>query len=106
MPAGAYQYERLDRPGNLAVAHLLERNGDLQAAYRAVQRREYFITRYLATYLREEGRLASRVGERDAAVRAYRHYLTLRSEPEPALTAEVAGVRAELGRLTAETATP
>jgi serine/threonine-protein kinase len=106
VPAGAYQFERLDRPGNLAVAHLLERHGDVEAAYRAVQRREFFVTRYLATYLREEGRLASHIGDRDAAVRAYRHYLTLRSEPEPGLMEEVEGIRAELGRLTAEAGAP
>jgi len=106
MPAGVYQLGRLDRPGNLAVAHLLEQRGDLQAAYRAVQRREFFVTRYLATYLREEGRLAARIGDRDAAVRAYRHYLALRSQPEPALMAEVEGVRSELGRLTAEASAP
>lgn len=106
MPAGVYEFERLDRPGNLAVAHLLELHGDLPAAYRAVQRREFFLTRYLATYLREEGRLASLVGDRDAAVRAYRHYLTLRSEPEPVLMEEVELIRAELGRLTGEAGAP
>jgi serine/threonine-protein kinase len=102
IPFGALTPERLDRTGTLAVARLLESQGDLEAAYRAVQRREFFQTRYLASYLREEGRLAALLGERDAAVRAYRHYLTLRSDPEPALADEVERVRAELGRLTAE----
>ncbi|NIN72431.1 MAG: hypothetical protein GTO46_11050 [Gemmatimonadetes bacterium] len=102
IPYGAIVPERLDRTGTLALVRLLESQGDLEAAYRAVQRREFFQTRYLANYLREEARLAALLGEREAAVRAYRHHLTLRSDPEPALADEVERVRAELGRLTAE----
>jgi serine/threonine-protein kinase len=100
IPFGVFAPERLDRTGNLAVARLLESQGDNEAAYRAVQRREFFSTRYLASYLREEGRLAALLGEREAAIRAYRHYLTIRSDPEPALAGEVEQVRAELTRLT------
>jgi serine/threonine-protein kinase len=102
IPFGVLTPERLDRTGTLAVARLLESQGDIDAAYRAVQRREFFNTRYLATYLREEGRLAALLGEREAAVRAYRHYLTLRSDPEPALAEEVEQIRADLARLTGE----
>lgn len=102
IPYGAIVPERLDRTGTLAVARLLESQGDVEAAYRAVQRREFFQTRYLANYLREEGRLAALLGEREAAIRAYRHYLTLRSDPEPVLAADVERVRAELARLTGE----
>lgn len=102
LPEGAIVPLRLDRVGNLAVAQLLEAQGDLEAAYRAVQRREFFMTRYLASYLREEGRLATLVGDRDGAIRAYRHYLTLRSDPEPALADETEWVRSELARLTGE----
>ncbi len=47
-------------------------------------------------YLREEGRLAALTGDRDGAIRAYRHYLALRSEAEPALQPEVKRVREEL----------
>ena len=47
-------------------------------------------------YLREEGRLAALAGDRDGAIRAYRHYLALRSEAEPALQPEVRRVREEL----------
>ena len=49
-----------------------------------------------------QARLAAAAGERDAAIDAYRHYLLLRSDPEPALVAEVAQVREELNRLLAE----
>jgi serine/threonine-protein kinase len=102
MPQGVFQPERLDKTGNLVTAQLFELQGDLEAAYRAIQRREFFNPRYLSTYLREEGRLAALLGEREAAIRAYKHYLTLRSDPEPQLVDDVEGVRTELARLTGE----
>jgi hypothetical protein len=55
--------------------------------------------RYLAAYLRAEGRLAAATGDRDGAGRAYRQYLTLRTSVAPALRAETDSVRAELGAL-------
>ena len=58
---------------------------------------------YLAAQLREEGRLAALTGDREGAIRAYRHYLALRNDPEPAVAAQVAAVRAELRRLEGET---
>ena len=48
----------------------------------------------LSTPLREEGRLAALVGDTAGAIRAYRQYLALRSDPEPALHADVERVRA------------
>jgi tetratricopeptide (TPR) repeat protein len=102
IPAGVYEPDRLDRSGGLALAQLLEAEGDLAAALRALQRREFFTSRYLAAYLREEGRLAALVGDREGAIRAYRHYLRLRSEPEPALAGEVERVRRELAQLSGE----
>jgi hypothetical protein len=39
------------------------------------------------------------VGDTEGAMRAYRHYLALRSDPEPALLGQADSVRAELGRL-------
>jgi hypothetical protein len=56
------------------------------------------------TQLREEGRLAALAGDREGAIRAYRHYLALRSEPEPAVRDQVAAVRGELRRLERGTA--
>jgi hypothetical protein len=86
---------------NLEVAHLRERQGDLQAALAAVRRRPYayHLTDYLAAHLREEGRLAAMTGDRAGAVRAYRHYVALRSDPEPALRPAVDTIRAELAKL-------
>ena len=87
--------------GNLILARLKERRGDVRGALAAVRRRETFLTRplYLSTFLREEGRLAALAGENDAAIEAYRHYLTLRAAPEPPLRSEVEYVRDELGKL-------
>jgi serine/threonine-protein kinase len=86
---------------NLEVARLRERQGDLRAALAAVRRRPYayHLTDYLAAHLREEGRLAAMTGDSAGAARAYRHYLALRSDPEPALRPAVDTVRAELARL-------
>jgi serine/threonine-protein kinase len=87
--------------GNLILARLKEQGGDVRGALAAVRRRETFLTRplYLSTFLREEGRLAALAGESDAAIEAYRHYLTLRAAPEPPLKSEVEYVRDELGKL-------
>ena len=86
---------------NLEVARLRERQGDRRAALAAVRRRPYayHLTDYLAPHLREEGRLAALTGDRAGAIAAYRHYLALRSNPEPALRPEVQAVRAELAKL-------
>jgi eukaryotic-like serine/threonine-protein kinase len=86
---------------NLEVARLRERQGDTRAALEAVRRRPYayHLTDYLAAHLREEGRLAALTGDRPGALRAYRHYLALRSEAEPAAMPAVEAVRAELAKL-------
>jgi len=91
----------LQDAGNLILARLKEGRGDVRGALAAVRRRETFLTRplYLSTFLREEGRLAALAGENDAAIEAYRHYLTLRAAPEPPLRSEVEYVRDELGKL-------
>ena len=85
---------------NLVVARLWEESGEIRRAYVAVRRlRPSFPIAgmpFHSTFLREEGRLASRLGERDASVRAYRHYLALREDAEPRFATEIARVRAEL----------
>jgi serine/threonine-protein kinase len=92
-------------PGNLVLARLLETQGDLAGALTAVRRRPYIATLliYLSSFLREEGRLAALTGDRAGAIRSYRHYLSLRSNPEPSLRHEVERVRAELAKLLEET---
>ncbi len=86
---------------NLEVARLRERQGDLPGALRAVRRRSYsyHLTDYLAAHLREEGRLAALTGDKAGAVRAWRHFVVLRSDPEPRLRGSVDSVRAELRKL-------
>jgi len=87
----------------LVAAQALEAIGDYDAAWAAVRRRQVWFGRntpYLAGQLREEGRLAALAGRREAAIRAYRHYLALRRAPEPSVEPEVRQVREELARLT------
>jgi serine/threonine-protein kinase len=89
--------------GNLVASRLWERAGNLQRAYEAAQRWAVASgpeagTLY-ATYLREQGRLGGLVGDREAAIAAYRRYLRLRARHEPSLDRDVATVRAELEKL-------
>lgn len=87
---------------NLQLARLWERQGDLLRALAAVRRRAGAngeAPLYLSTFFREEGRLAALVGDTTAAIRAYRHYLALRYNPEPALQPAVDSVRKALAAL-------
>jgi serine/threonine-protein kinase len=94
--------------GNLVASRLWERAGNPTRAYEAVQR--WAITNgpaeaaLYATYLREQGRLAAAVNDREAAIAAYRRYLKLRAKPEPALARDVATVRSELEKLERQSA--
>jgi hypothetical protein len=87
---------------NLTAAHLHEERGNLEAALAAVRRRVHHYGTYESTHLREEGRLTELLGDRETAIRAYQHYLVLRSDPDPAVAPEVQGVRRALARLVAE----
>ena len=87
---------------NLLLARLWERQGDLPRALQAVRRRSggfMLAPVFLSTFLREEGRLAQATGDRPGAIRAYRHYLVLRSDSDRALRPQRDSVRAELHRL-------
>jgi hypothetical protein len=92
-------------PLNLILARLWEAEGDLPRALRAVRRSEYDDPTgpaYLGTRLRTEGRIAALAGDRDAAVRAYTHYLKLVNRPEPRIQPLISEVRTELARLVGE----
>jgi tetratricopeptide (TPR) repeat protein len=83
---------------------IFESLGDNERAFAAVRRRAVWWNNdqvYLATQLREEGRLAALSGHREQAIEAYRHYITLRSDPEPSLRQEAERIRQELVRLQA-----
>jgi tetratricopeptide (TPR) repeat protein len=84
--------------GNLTAARLYETRGDRLRALEIIRRQSSW-NAYLSTQLREEGRLAALIGDRAAAIRAYRHYIALRSEAEPRLRPGVDAVRRELARL-------
>jgi hypothetical protein len=87
---------------NLVAARLLEKLGDTRGALSAARRRSDAWAQnnpYLATQLHEQGRLAAIVGEREEAIRAYRHYVALRAHAEPAVKPQVDAVKRELGRL-------
>jgi hypothetical protein len=87
---------------NLILARLWEATGDIASALRAVRRRAggYFLEPlYMSTFLREEGRLSALTGDTTGAVRAYRHYLALRPNPEPIAQAEVQRVEQALAAL-------
>ncbi len=96
------------REANLVLSRVREAQGDWAGAFRAARR--YLLIPggelYFSSYLRQAARMAVRTGRRDEASTAYRHYLLLRSAPEPAVASTVAEARSELGRLLAEGAVP
>ena len=102
--------QALVHAANLQLARLQESRGNLTGALRALRRRAYYIDpehlEFFSTALREEGRIAALAGDRASAVRAYQHYLALRSDPEPSQKPEVERVRAELARLVGEKPEP
>ncbi len=112
-PDAGAAFQRLDsllRAGGglpgwvMEVARWRETQGDVRGALHAARQRViYFPTLNLTYSLREEGRLAALVGDREGAIKAYSHYLALRYNPEPSVKPEVDRVRAELARLVGET---
>jgi hypothetical protein len=105
-------YARLDNtllsggtpPGWVAEgARWHESQGDIRGALRTIRRRAGYDECWNLSYLlREEGRLAALVADREGAIRAYSHYLALRYNPEPSVKPEVDRVRAELAQLQSE----
>lgn len=87
----------------LGLARLREEAGDVSGALAVVRRRRLSNSVWslagLSSLLREEGRLAEEVGDREGAIRAYRHFLLLRYRPEPELEPEVEAIRERLTRL-------
>jgi tetratricopeptide (TPR) repeat protein len=89
---------------NLALGRMFDALGDPKRGLAAVRRggNNRADVLLLASYLQEEGHLATLTGDRAGAIRAYQRYLTLRTDPEPEVRSEVEAVRAELARLLAE----
>jgi TolB-like protein len=82
----------------LLLAWGYERTGDAERALPAIRRRRVATpgTHFFSSYLREEGRLAARLGRTDEARRAWSHYLAVRSGGEPEAVSRVQDVRARL----------
>jgi hypothetical protein len=84
------------------AARLLEKQGDVPGALAAARRRTDAWSQnnpYLASQLREQGRLAALAGEHEEAIRVYRHFLALRRNPDPELRPQVEAVKREVQRL-------
>jgi len=89
---------------NLLLAQRLSRYGYHERALTAIRRRPHqalVLSVYISLpeYLREEGRLAAIVGDTAGAIKAYRHYLALREDPDPPWRAQWDSVKSELGAL-------
>jgi len=86
---------------NILISRLHERLDDAPGALAAIRRRSYMTVwpRYLASSLREEGRLAQRTGDKEGARDAYAKHLALRDSPEEELEEEVAVVQRLLSQL-------
>ena len=93
--------ERLS-DANIQIARLWEREGDPQAALRAIARRSErfrWAPLYMSTLLREEGRLAALTGDTARAVSAWRRYLAFRANPQASLKPGVDSIRMQLAAL-------
>jgi hypothetical protein len=88
---------------HLLLARLYEMRDDLPKALAAVRSRAYArvypATLFLSASLREEGRIAALAGDRDGAIRAYRWYLSLLTDPEAAILPARDRARAALAQL-------
>jgi hypothetical protein len=85
----------------VAMAGLHERLTDPVVALTTFDRSSLqTINPFTTGLIRERGRLAALTGDTARAIREYRHYLTLRYDPEPELAAEVEEVRRALAELT------
>ena len=82
--------------GLLVLARCHEAAGDRRGALATLARRALdpvYGPAYLAGYLYDEGRLALLEGDGARALRAWRHLLVLRDDPDPALRPQVAMLR-------------
>ncbi len=106
LAAGSDVRQLLPSVATVIAARLYEQQGDLTHALAITRRRTSWSNQLLSTQRRQEGRLAALVGDTAGAIRAYRHYLALRSDPEPWLKPEVERVRMELQRLEVASGAP
>jgi DNA-binding SARP family transcriptional activator/TolB-like protein len=94
-----YPSENASSQSQLIAAQLFERSGQPKRALAAVRRTYYESANLLSSFLREEGRLAALTGDTTGAIRAYRHFLTLRHNPDPQRKGETERIRSVLAGL-------
>jgi len=89
---------------NLTIARLWASHGEWDKALAALDRTAvWWRSIEIPAVRRLEGRVAAMVGDTARAIRAYTHYLTLRTDPDPGpLAEEVEAVRRELAVLVGE----
>ena len=90
---------------HLILALMHERRGDPRASLAAAQRREHHWIGglfFLTAYLLQEARMARIAGDDSTAIRAYQHYLGLRTDPDPSIAPAREQVRRELAELLGE----
>jgi len=92
---------------NWFIAKKRDAEGNIPAALAAIRRRErsYYPTYLwaLPAFLREEGRLAALAGDTTGAIAAYKHYLVLRTDPDPPFKPQRDSVMTELAKLAPRT---
>jgi serine/threonine-protein kinase len=88
---------------SILLAQTYESQGRVDKALIAVRRRLLELgapsPNWLAESLRLEGRLAQKSGDRAGAIRAYRNYLLLRTDPDPSFVPQRDSVKAELAAI-------
>jgi hypothetical protein len=86
---------------NRVVTRLYEDAGNPALALRAALRQYDFAGSlpFLAVRLLDQARLAEQTGDRNAAARALRHYIILRSAAEPSASPALEKARSDLARL-------
>lgn len=86
--------------GNLIAARLHRSRGEPHLALAAIRRRDWTsFWPVLATYHREEGRMAVEAGDTAGALRAYHRYLGIRAGADSRVRPQVDSVLAELAAL-------
>jgi hypothetical protein len=82
---------------------MYESQGNVDKALIAVRRRFLPLgvpaLTWLPESLRLEGRLAEKTGDHAGAIRAYRNYLLLRTDPDPSFVPQRDSVKAELAAI-------
>ena len=94
LSAGSDMKEFFPTVAAVIASRLYEARGDPEHALNLARRRTFWWNWLLSTPLRDEGHLAALTGDTAGAIRAYRQYLALRSDPESELEPRVARVRA------------